>query len=211
MGRVCLCLVSICFLLVSVSYGQSFYGTNDPEVFKAGRDAEFKDKAKSPLKPGDFENFVGLSYFAYDKKYEINADYAESADDRYFLMPTSSGTAKRFRKTGTASFQFDGKSFVLEVYQSELIDTDPELKKEYGHAYFVPFTDDTNGATTYKGGRYLSVPKPEAGKLVVNFNLAYNPSCAYGSDRYSCPIPPKSNDLKFPVEAGEKAYKSTER
>lgn len=71
---------------------------------------------------------------------------------------------------------------------------------------FVPFKDLTNKTETYSGGRYLSIWKPKGEKIILDFNMAYNPSCAYGSGRFSCPIPPKENFLSVEILAGEKKF-----
>jgi hypothetical protein len=76
---------------------------------------------------------------------------------------------------------------------------------EYSKSLFVPFTDMTNGESTYGGGRYLDMEIPEGQTLVLNFNKAYNPLCHYNK-KYSCPIPPRENDLDFKVEAGVKKF-----
>ena len=75
----------------------------------------------------------------------------------------------------------------------------------YKNYIFLPFTDDSNGFETYGGGRYLDIDKPEDGvrKIVLDFNIAYNPYCAY-SDAYSCPIPPRENNLSVKILAGAK-------
>ena len=71
-----------------------------------------------------------------------------------------------------------------------------------GHGYFLPFRDATSGKETYGAGRYLDVPRGENGQVVVDFNYAYSPYCAYG-DAYSCALPPRENWLTVPIEAGE--------
>ena len=92
----------------------------------------------------------------------------------------------------------------MNVYQADK--SVLEKFPEYADLLFVPFKDATNGAETYGGGRYIDVKTPKGNKVILDFNLAYNPSCAYGSDRYSCPIPPKKNFLKIPIKAGEKNF-----
>ena len=71
---------------------------------------------------------------------------------------------------------------------------------------FLPFRDATSGNETYGAGRYLEPEELSTGEIVVDFNLAYNPFCAY-SENYSCPLPPFENHLKVPIRAGEKALK----
>ncbi len=73
--------------------------------------------------------------------------------------------------------------------------------------YFVPFKDLTNGTETYPAGRYLDIPVTENDIITVDFNVAYNPYCAY-SPYYSCPLPPMENHLKVRISTGEKNYKA---
>ena len=79
------------------------------------------------------------------------------------------------------------------------------LYKDY---LFLPFTDPTNGVTTYGGGRYLDLMIPATKVVQLDFNKAYNPYCAY-SGNYSCPIPPEENHLEIEIKAGVKKYHST--
>jgi uncharacterized protein (DUF1684 family) len=71
---------------------------------------------------------------------------------------------------------------------------------------FLPFTDETNGMESYGGGRYIDLNVPKGNKLIIDFNSAYNPYCAY-NDKYSCPIVPRENYLKTRIEAGVKTFK----
>jgi uncharacterized protein (DUF1684 family) len=183
---------------------QTFYGTSDLKTFRDGRDAEFRDRQQSPLKQEDFAAFKGLNYFPEDKKYVVAAKFEKSSDEKYFSMPASNGTSSRYIKTGVLRFRLDGADYVLNVYQSEAI-----LKREnspYKNLLFVPFKDLTNGKETYGGGRYLDINKPDSDEVTLNFNLAYSPNCAYGSDRYACPIPPRENFLQAEIKAGEKIF-----
>ena len=111
-------------------------------------------------------------------------------------METSSGVRKFFVRAGRLEFQIEGQSVQLTAYSNpETDDTD----------LFIPFRDATSGSETYGSGRYLDTELEPDGSLVLDFNLAYNPYCAY-SDGWSCPIPPLENWLKVPVRAGEKTY-----
>jgi hypothetical protein len=92
----------------------------------------------------------------------------------------------------------------LSVYQAEI--SLLEAFPEYKDLLFIPFKDLTNGRESYGGGRYIDIKNPAGKSAIIDFNLAYNPSCAYGSDKYSCPIPPKENFLQVKIKAGEKTY-----
>lgn len=199
-------LILIIFVLsfTAIAPAQTFYGSADTKIFREGRDREFRSKDESPLKEEDFPNFAGLKYFDEDKKYIVKADFKRTSDEKYFQMPTSSGKPKKFVKYGVLTFNLKGKQYSLSVYQADA----EVLKKypEYADLLFVPFKDLTNGAQTYGGGRYIDIKTPKGKKAVINFNNAYNPNCAYGSDKYSCPIPPKENFLQTEIKAGEKKF-----
>ena len=96
----------------------------------------------------------------------------------------------------------DGTEYTLNVYQSQQLSTDPD----YADYLFVPFTDATNGESTYPSGRYLDLHIPQGETVLLDFNRAYNPYCAYNA-RYSCPIPPAENHLEIPIKAGVKYEK----
>ena len=188
----------------AVAAAQTFYGTNDLKTFREGRDKEFRSRAESPLLEPDFANFKGLNYFVEDRAFRVEAQFERTADAKYFQMPTSSGIPKKYVQYGVLKFKFNNREQRLNVYQADAA----TLAKypEYADLLFVPFKDLTNGAETYGGGRYIDIKKPAGEKVVLDFNLAYNPSCAYGSDRFSCPIPPKKNFLKVKIKAGEKSF-----
>lgn len=193
----------IVFFAASV-LGQTFYGTSDLDVFRDGRDKEFRNKNESPLLTTDFENFKGLNYFETDKNLRVTANFARVADAKFFNMPTSTGITKRFAKVGTLTFSLKSKRLALAVYQIE-----PQIREkfpEFADLLFVPFRDLTNGADTYGAGRYIDIKEPKGSDVLLDFNLAYNPNCAYGSTKYACPIPPKENSLRIAVRAGEKKF-----
>lgn len=198
------------FLLLSfvfVPQAQTFYGTTDIKNFREGRDKEFRNRKESPLLEEDFLNFKGLEYFPTDEKFSVKAKLEKTADARSFMMPTSVGKSAKFIKYGVLKFELDGKTHSLSIYQSEAL-----LKtKEFKDLLFIPFRDLTNGKETYGGGRYLDIKIPSgssSGGVILNFNLAYNPNCAYGSDKYACPVPPMANFLQVKIMAGEKKFVS---
>ena len=130
--------------------------------------------------------------------------FARTTDEKFFQMPTSSGITKKFIKFGVLKFKLNGKGQSLNVFQ-----IDPEIRAkfpEYADLLFVPFKDFTSGKETYGVGRYIDIKTPKGKKVTLDFNLAYNPNCAYGNDKYSCPIPPKENFLRVEIKAGEKSF-----
>lgn len=200
-------LIILILILVSFSIfaaGQTFYGTTELATFREGRDKEFRDKAESPLLESDFEDFKGLNYFPVNRKFRVKAVFERTNDQKYFQIPTSSGIAKKFLKYGILSFNLGGQKQRLNVYQ---IEAEILLKfPEYADLLFIPFKDRTSGKETYGVGRYIDIKTPTGKTVILDFNLAYNPNCAYGSEKYSCPIPPKDNVLKVEIRAGERKF-----
>jgi len=151
---------------------------------------------------GDDKKF--MQFYPVNKAYRVVADFKPSASGEWLTFKTSGTKNKVFKLYGTLSFLLKGKACQLNIYQSQELTTNPEYK----NYLFLPFTDLTTGNETYGSGRYLDLTTTEIqnGKLVLDFNKAYNPYCAYVSGVYNCPIPPKENNLPVAVKAGEKAF-----
>lgn len=199
-----LVLCILVFGFTVVGNAQTFYGSTDVKAFREGRDKEFRDAKESPLKAEDLALFKGLNYFAVNPAFRVTANFVRTSDEKYFEMPTSSGKTKKFVKFGVLRFELDGRPYQLSVYQ---IDKEILAKfPDYADLLFIPFKDTTNRTETYGGGRYIDIKTPKGNKVILDLNLAYNPNCAYGSDKYNCPIPPRENTLNVPVKAGEKRY-----
>jgi uncharacterized protein (DUF1684 family) len=175
-------------------------------AFQKGLNEEYKDRAKSPLEPKDFKKFKGHEFFPANLKYRVNAKLIVSPGTPFFGMKTTTSRLAKERVYGHVEFILDGKQFRLPVYQSE------DLMKTEEHAdyLFFPFSDETNGKETYGGGRYIDLRIPKEGDdIIVDFNMAYNPLCAY-SPRYSCPKVPAENQMDIEVKAGVK-YKEKKK
>lgn len=159
--------------------------------------ADFKDATKSPLKDKDRKKFIGLDFFAFDSIYVVEAKLTRTPDEKPFKMKTTTDRLPNYVKFGVISFELKGKTHELNIYQN--LDL---LKKEgYEDYLFLPFLDNSNGETSYGGGRYVEARIPEGDIITINFNEAYNPYCAY-NEKYSCPIVPRENYLNVKVEAG---------
>jgi len=114
-------------------------------------------------------------------------------------MPTSGIKRPEYVKYGEVYFNLLGREYKLNVYQSqELL-----AQQQYKDYLFIPFRDSTSGRETYGGGRYIDVNIPSGDSLMIDFNKAYHPYCAY-TEGYNCPIPPKENFINIPVKAGVK-------
>lgn len=161
---------------------------------------EFLEDERSPLKKKDLKY---LRFYKPDSNYCVTARFSKLNDTTGFDMHTHNGVIKRYYVYGMISFSLKNTDQQLFVYQSESL-----IKKEGFEDYlFIPFTDETNYKTTFGGGRYLDFKFKDIVQNTLNldFNKAYNPYCAFKGG-YACPIPPKENDLKISIEAGEKLY-----
>jgi uncharacterized protein len=200
-----LSIAIVVLTLTALGAGQTFYGTTDLAVFRDGRDKEFRNRAESPLKAADFAVFKGLNYFSTDDKFRVTAELIRTPDEKVFQMPTSAGTTRRFEKYGVLRFTLADKSYTLNIYRA---DAETRTRNpEYADLLFIPFRDQTNGTETYGAGRYIDIKTPKGDQVTLDFNLAYNPNCAYGRSEFSCPVPPKENFLHTRVTAGEMSYK----
>ena len=170
--------------------------------YQKQQNAKFKEALKSPLTEKDRKDFRGLDFFKFDSTYVVTARFKSTPNQLPFEMPTTTERKPMYVKYGELAFFLNGKDCKLNIYQNiELV-----KRKGYENHLFLPFIDETNGESTYGGGRYLDTNKPEGNTMVLNFNEAYNPYCAY-NPRYSCPVVPLENSLDVKVEAGVKAYK----
>ena len=167
------------------------------EDFRADKDAFFKEHPQSPLTPEQRARFSALDYFPENEELVVEAVLEAGVDrDETVTMETTAGGEQVYRRAGKVGFEVDGEPVEITLYAS---DRQWEL--------FAPFRDATSGKETYGAGRYLEVEPPgEDGRVVVDFNLAYNPYCAYNPN-WVCPIPPGENWLPVPIRAGEKAFR----
>lgn len=170
--------------------------------FQREINAEYKDASTSPLKDKDRKNFKGLEFFEFDSTFVVTAKFEKTPNETPFEMKTTTDRLPIYVKYGIVTFNLKGNAYQLNVYQNQ----DLKKKEGYDDYLFLPFLDDTNGEETYGGGRYIDLSIPEGDEIVIDFNKAYNPYCAY-NEKYSCPIVPRVNYLELKVEAGVKAFK----
>lgn len=145
-----------------------------------------------------------MSFFPATEQYRINCYFERIMDAPWFPMETSGLIKKIYRVYGKIKFTINDTTVYLNIYQSQ----DLMATQQYRDHLFIPFTDATSGDETYIGGRYFDfeIKDIKDNKLVVDFNKAYNPYCAYVTGKYNCPIPPSENRLLVAIRAGEKAF-----
>lgn len=164
-------------------------------------DSIFTSPGASPLDEKERVLFDSLSYFPWDSAWVIPAFFYATPQELPFKMKTTTDRLPAYVKHGELHFTIQDRKFKLSVYRN----IELSLKPGYQHYLFLPFSDLSNGSETYGGGRYIDIRGPLDGEVVIDFNLAYNPYCAYNA-KYSCPIPPAENHLSIPVLAGVKSY-----
>ncbi|MCF0063673.1 DUF1684 domain-containing protein [Dyadobacter chenwenxiniae] len=189
--------LGLLLITVSVACAQDF--KKETDKYRKKYKEEFLSSANSPLKQADLPF---LQFYEPDSAYRVVAKF-EKSRGQSFEMPTYSGVNKTYVKYGKVKFRINGRKQTLNVYRSLSLQ---QLAK-YKDYLFIPFKDKTNGEESYGGGRYLDLKTTDIkdGELVLDFNKAYNPYCAY-SDGYNCPIPPAPNHLPIAITAGEKKF-----
>jgi uncharacterized protein len=165
---------------------------SDLENFRKEKDAFFLHDDQSPLTAQQRREFRGLHYFPENLALRLELLLERVAKPEQVILATSTGDEREYWQAGQIRFQVAGQAVVLEIYEDH-----------YG--FFLPFVDATAPAETYGAGRYLEPHEIRGDVLYVDFNLAYNPYCAY-NERWSCPLPPAANRLQVRIEAGEKKF-----
>jgi uncharacterized protein len=172
--------------------------------FRQERDRLFRTHPQSPLIAAEHQEFTGLNYFPYDAAWRLNGQIELLQATDTFQTQLPEGTLS-YTRVARIHFATEDADASLDLYWIE----------GYGGGLFLPFKDGTNGVETYGGGRYLydTIKGADLGagerEIVLDFNYAYNPSCAYHS-RWVCPLSPPENTLSFRVAAGERAYPAAE-
>jgi len=169
---------------------------NDFRTLQLQKDEFFAHDHHSPLTHEQKHNFKGLDYFPENPDLRLEVEVEANTKQEEIQMQTSTGDYQTFQRYGKFSFEVDGQSAELTLYVNE-------------HGFFLPFADSLAGSETYPAGRYLDPERLQNGKFLVDFNLAYNPYCAY-NEMFSCPLPPAENRLKVPIRAGEKIFEKDE-
>lgn len=161
-------------------------------LFRVEKDEFFGSHPQSPLTREQRKDFKGLHYFPENDALRLEVKVDEFEDKQTFEMQTSTGTVQVYERFGKFQFVVDGVAAELTIYRSQ-------------HGFFLPFVDILAGRETYPAGRYLDPEPLPGGYFFVDFNVAYNPYCAY-NEMWSCPITPAENRLKVAIRAGEKLF-----
>lgn len=175
------------------------------KAFRRERDRLFREHPQSALSEDDRTSFPGLDYYEYSSEFRFVVEFERVSAEPELSVQLEQDGEVRLSRVGRAHFSVGTKPATLTLYWIH----------GYGGGLFLPFRDETNGRGTYGGGRYLldSIKGADLGVessgIVLDFNFAYNPSCAY-NPRWHCPLAPIENWLDVAIVAGERSYKTRE-
>jgi uncharacterized protein len=160
--------------------------------FRREKDEFFGSHPQSPLTHEQRLSFQGLKYFSENPALRLEVPVEVFPTQEPVTIQTTGGTPQIYKRFGRFTFTVEGQEAELTLYSSE-------------DGFFLPFVDNLAGTETYPAGRYIEVEQLPDGDFLVDFNLAYNPYCAY-NEKWSCPLTPFENRLKVPIRAGEKIF-----
>jgi len=196
--------VLLTFVLLTVlnfGFGQQKFDITVVEKFQKDLNSEYVDAKTSPLTAEDLAKFKSLDFYPINEKAFVVAQFTRTKDEKPFKMKTSTARTPIYIKYGEINFKMEGKELKLNVYRN----IELSKKEEFKDYLFLPFSDLTSGNESYIGGRYIDLKIPAGNTIVVDFNLSYNPYCAY-NHKYSCPKVPLENDLPIEIKAGVKKF-----
>lgn len=165
------------------------------------RNQEFLNASESPLADSQLATFSGLKYFPLDPAYRVEARIEYLNKPELTTLRKTKDSSVNLLKVARLHFELDGEALALWMFKP---DTGP-LSLDEDDYCFVPFFDETNGSDTYSSGRYLYPDCEGVTEVVLDFNSAMNPYCAY-NHRWNCTMPPPDNQLPISIKAGEKAF-----
>jgi uncharacterized protein (DUF1684 family) len=192
-------------VVVGLAIMYTLTGTEDEEIYvekiQKERERQYKFlrfNIDSPLEEHQKKELQALDFYPIDISYRVRAKMVPVEDRKMFELPMTDGSVEKYLKHSYAEFQLQGQPVRLLLLQAA---KEPDKRN-----FFLAFADATSGEETYGGGRYINLRQDGKNSITIDFNLAYNPYCAYNPD-FACPLPPKENILEIPIRAGEKDYK----
>ena len=168
---------------------------------RAEKDSSFKFSPQSPIPDDEKAQFGGLKYYEVDLNFRFTGPIVKYDSMAKDTILGSKGELRPALRYGYFEFEYQQKPYRLQILK--FVRDDPEFNKYL----FLGFTDATSGTETYGAGRYIDLIENDQNQYTIDFNMAFNPYCAY-NPRYTCAIPLDENYLPFKVTAGEKVYKS---
>jgi len=198
-----LCAIVLCGCSGPDNSGLEPSSTQQDSILQGrlAKDRDFKSGENSPIPGPERAGFQGLSYYPINPDLRFRAKLIRYPRPKQIRLGTNTGEIRSGLRYGYFEFQVENRTCRLNVYKLE-------DAPDHGASLFIPFRDATSGKETYGSGRYLDLKENTSGIYDLDFNLAYNPYCAYNSE-FSCPFPPAENTLQVPIRAGEKKYSKT--
>jgi len=197
-------LLAVVGIVAVATIAYMFTASESPEDYiekiEKERERQFKYirfNVESPLTEEQKAGFTTLTFYEINPAFKIKAKLIPIEEKKVREVPLTDGSKEKYIEHSYAEFELGGKTNSLLLLQS--------VKESDMRNFFLAFADETSGRETYGGGRYLNVRQDGKNSITIDFNLAYNPYCAYNPE-YACPLPPKENLLTIPIEAGEKNY-----
>ncbi len=148
----------------------------------------------SPVPLEERSRYKQLNYFPVNPELKVGARFTKFTSPQTILLATSVGMEQKYLRYGQFDFSIQDTRCKLLAFKS--------AEREERESLFVPFRDKTSGSESYPAARYLDIPEEQGSEYTIDFNLAYNPYCAYSED-YVCPLPPLENTLPVEIRAGE--------
>ncbi len=198
-------LVAFIVFVILAIVVYTFVSTGDDSVYIESVNKELKEKDRfmknsreSPLSEEQKQAFRGLEYYEIDPSLKIKARIELVKEDQLIVVPTQDGKEERYLKWAYANFELDGKAQRLVILMP--------MMRQFQNKLTLIFTDETSGEESYGACRYLDLTREGETSITIDFNMAYNPYCAY-SENFSCPLPPPGNHINVQIRAGERDYK----
>jgi uncharacterized protein len=174
-----------------INQKQTVIQTGSQTFYVIKREARYGIRLKDKNSPSRL-NFKGLHWFPVNENYRVTATFEPFPEPKEILVPNTIGSSYRMKSEGLLKFKLLGKSYWLQP-------------GEENGRFFIIFRDLTSKKATYGVGRFLYAEKSKDNKVILDFNKAENPPCAYTTFA-TCPIPPQQNRLQLAIKAGEKRY-----
>jgi len=198
---------SVILLIVVVVLGSLIYTLSGGEStaqytdrIEAERERQFKYlkfNLESPLTEPQKKELDQLSFYPVDEAYKVKARLEAIEVKKMVQIPLTDGSVEKYVRHSFAVFDLNGQEVKLLLLQA----ADEGDKRNF----FLAYADQTSGEVTYGGGRYLNLRQDGQRSITIDFNLSYNPYCAYNPE-FACPIPPRENILEISIPVGEKNY-----
>jgi uncharacterized protein len=184
-------LISQMVLVSDVNKKQTIVKTGSQTFYVIKREEKFGIRLKDSNTKAR-RDFKHLNWFPIDSNLRVIADFEPFSEPKEILIPNMIGGNFKMKSEGILKFKLNGKDFSLQPVEED-------------GKFFIVFRDLTSKTETYGVGRFLYAEKSKDNKVILDFNKAENPPCAYTTFA-TCPIPPTQNRLKIAIKGGEKRY-----